>query len=78
MKDLILKGHPLTENESKEVKGGAWYAIKVVTEPHTPPTDFPCDICGHTISKFMYNANTQTYTSVCFECGCEKEVKIEE
>ena len=74
MKDLILKGHPLTENESKEVKGGAWYAIKVVTFLRP----FPCDLCGNIIKRFKYNENTETYTAVCENCGCNKEVQIEE
>ena len=78
MKNKELYGHPLTEKEMCEVKGGMWYAIKVVTKPYEGPKTFPCEACGHDISDFIYNAHTDTYTSVCFNCGCRKEVKMEE
>ena len=78
MKKEFFKGHPLTENETREVKGGAWYAIKVVTEPYEPPKAFNCDLCGHRIYLFGYNADNETYTAVCENCGCGKYVKVED
>ena len=74
MKKDFAKGHPLTEEQLKAVKGGAWYAIKVVTVLRP----FPCDLCDNTIRKFIYNENTETYTAICDQCGCSKEVQIEE
>ena len=78
MKKVFVKGHPLTENESKEVKGGAWYAMKVVSDPFATPEKFPCTECGYEIDTFLYKPDEKTYYAVCDNCGCSKEVKMEE
>ena len=60
MKDLILKGHPLTENESKEVKGGGCPEIKSNVEI------FFCPVCGFPLeSKKSENGG---YTATCMNC----------
>ena len=74
MKDVILKGHPLTENESKEVKGGAIY----VMSGDGVPESFSCNECGHYIYLFEYNADKKLFYAVCDVCGCRNEVKKEE
>ena len=78
MKTTALKGHPLTEKEMCEVKGGMWYAIKMVTDPNKEPDPFLCEGCGYEITEFEYNEQGGNYVAVCFNCGCKKEVKIEE
>jgi len=76
MKELVLKGHPLTKKESEEVKGGTYYPLHNVTNP--PPEPFMCDVCEQEVYLFIYDASTGYYTAICSHCGCRKKVKMEE
>lgn len=76
MKKVFVKGHPLTENELKEVKGGSIYVIKVVNG--NAPDAFSCEDCGNRIYMFDYNADKKLYYAMCNVCGCRNEVRKEE
>ena len=73
MKQTIVKGRPLTEKDLKEVKGGEFYFIKVITSLKP----FSCDSCGYTISKFITTSDEDIYTAICEYCGCCENVKME-
>ena len=78
MKNNYLKGQVLSEKEMKEVKGGSWVIVKVVTPPYNPPREIICDICDSEITDFEPNGQENTYVAVCSNCGCRKDVKKEE
>ena len=74
MKQTVVKGHSLTEQELKEVKGGMWYII----EPNgkLPEVPFPCEECGHSIEELLYNG--RYFYGICEVCGSRKEIIMEE
>ena len=77
MKKNHSNGQVLSEQEMKEVKGGNWLVVKVVTPPYDPPTKIMCDICDTEITDIEPAAQENTYVAVCSNCGCRKEVKKE-
>ena len=69
MKTTVLKGHPLTEKESKEVKGGHFVSGE-------DPQDWKrCPVCGHiydptdVLEQIIYDAKTGLYGRLCLLCG---------
>ena len=76
MKETIVKGRSLTEKELKDVKGGTYYPLYNVTNP--PPKPFLCDVCDHEVYLFLYDGDSGLFTAICENCGCRKEVKVEE
>lgn len=69
MKDVILKGHPLTENESKKVKGGQLYDVDL----ESLATGFLkfCVACGN---PFNGHYVFEDGLVVCQSCGCVNSI----
>lgn len=59
MKTTVLKGHPLTEKESKEVKGGCDITPKNGNYPKL------CPVCFST--KLVFDTITEVFH--CDDCG---------
>lgn len=67
MKKDFVKGHPLTENESKEVMGGYMQSGK---DPHNWVF---CPVCGHRytddeLEAVRYDPASGLWGRLCMEC----------
>lgn len=64
MKKEFMKGHTLTENEMREVKGGEVFEV-------TKPSPLYCPYCGSTNIKFITDT---TYKYYCEDCSAHGEI----